>query len=440
MGDHYATLGVDRDSSPAVIRTAYLRLMRLYHPDRNPSPSAAAKVRKITAAYAVIGVTDRRAQYDAQLAPVRVARAATYPAQRQSGRRPSWLAPAFGAAAVLLLAIVLLPPVLPPQMTESMPGVGGGRASDVQDHVPVAAPYNLGGVCSSPGASSLIKRELFRRAAYLRGADREEYDRLANASLLKLDPAATASTSPDAKMVSCKASIALTLPPGVTVNGGEPGLIDTVAYAVHRGDGGNRATLRLADASKAVGLLAALSQTPLQAPQVVDLAAAPPQPPMSKPPTAQWAPSARTTSAAADPVAPPRTVAIKNPVPPQRTVAFKAPIPAPRTVAFRTPVPPPRTVAFKDPSFSCNAARSWAALTVCNSATLAALDRQLAALWGDSMARAYPVQRAQLLRSDGRFLANRDRCSSEPCVHGAYTAQIREIQAIMAGQTLPTKR
>ena len=451
MGDHYATLGVDPDSSPEVIRTAYLRLMRRYHPDRNPTPAAHAKVRKITAAYAVLGVTDRRAQYDSTRAPAPVARAVTYPPQRQSGRRPSWLAPAFSVAAVVMLAIVLLPPVLPP-MSEPMPGVGGGRARDVQDHVQPAATYNLGNVCSSAGASGLIKRELFRRAAYLRGADREEFDRLASASLLKLDAAATAKTSPDAKMVSCKASIALTLPPGVTVSGGERGLIDTVGYAVIRGDGGGRATLRLANADKAVGLLAALTRTPMQAHEVVDLAAAPVLPPMAKPPTAQWAPSARTNSAAAEPVAPPRTVAFKDPAPPQRTVAFKAPAPPlrtvafkaavlpPRVVAFKTPVPPPRTVVFTDPSFSCNAARSWAARSVCNSATLAALDRQLAALWGDSMARAYPVQRAQLLRSDGRFLANRDRCSSEPCVHGAYTAQIREIQTIMAGQTPPTYR
>ena len=279
MGDHYATLGVDPNSSPEVIRTAYLRLMRRYHPDRNPTPSAQAKVRKITAAYAVLGVTDRRAQYDATLAPAPIARAVTYPSQRQSGRRPSWLAPAFSVAAVVMLAIVLLPPVLPP-ISEPMPGVGGGRARDVQDHVPAAAAtYNLGNVCSSAGASGLIKRELFRRAAYLRGADREEFDRLASASLLKLDAAATAKTSPDAKMVSCKASIALTLPPGVTVSGGERGLIDTVGYAVIRGDGGRRATLRLADADKAVGLLAALTRTPMQAHEVVDLAAAPVLPP-----------------------------------------------------------------------------------------------------------------------------------------------------------------
>ena len=450
MGDHYATLGVDPDSSPEVIRTAYLRLMRRYHPDRNPAPAAQAKVRKITAAYAVLGVTDRRAQYDAQLSPVRVARpatyrAATYPPQPQSGRRPSWIAAAFSVAAVVLLTILLLPPVLPP-ISEPMPGVGGGRAMDVQDHAPAAATFNPGTVCSSPSASGLIKRELFRRAAYLRGSDGAEFGRLAGASLLKLDVAATQQTNQDARMVSCTATIVLTLPPGVTVNGGQSGLIETVGYSVHRGDGKDRATLRLADASKAIGMLATLSWTPMQVPQVVDPAPAAPiqppvqppiQPPMSKPPPAQWVPSARTTSTAAAPAAPPRTVAFKPSVTAPRTAASVTP---PRTVAFKDSALPQRTVAFTDPSFSCNAARSWAARSVCNSATLAALDRQLAALWGDSMARAYPVQRAQLLRSDGRFLANRDRCSSVPCVHGAYTAQIREIQTIMAGQTLPTHR
>lgn len=402
MADHYATLGVDPDSSPAVIRAAYLRLMRLYHPDRNASPLAEAKVRKITAAYAVLGVQVERARYDALFAPAPAARAAAFPPQRQSGRRPSWLAVAFGVPAVLLLVIVLLPPVIPPQISEQRPRVGGGRASDLQDHVQARTKFNPGTVCSSAGASALIKRELFRRAAYLRRGDREQFDRLAGASLLKLQAAASEKTNPDAKMVSCTASIALELPQGVTVKGGQRGLSDTIGYSVHRGDGKNRATLRLADAGQLVGLLATLTRTPMNFPEVVELAAAPIQKPMSTPPTPERLVSARTTSAAAQ------------------------------------PVKPQPTIALKPPSFSCNFVRSWAALSVCNSATLAGLDRELASLWGDSMARADAAERLQLLRSEGRFLATRDQCSSAVCVHNAYTAQIREIHSVMAARRAQT--
>ncbi len=77
-------------------------------------------------------------------------------------------------------------------------------------------------------------------------------------------------------------------------------------------------------------------------------------------------------------------------------------------------------------------------MSVCNSASLAGLDREMASLYGDSMERADASKRAQLVRTDGRFLARRDGCSSESCVHGAYLGRIREIQDIMAGRQPPT--
>ena len=49
-----------------VIGAAYRALMRHYHPDTNPDPAAQARVRQITAAYAVLRDPARRAEYDAQ--------------------------------------------------------------------------------------------------------------------------------------------------------------------------------------------------------------------------------------------------------------------------------------------------------------------------------------------------------------------------------------
>src|SRR4051794_22862965 len=57
-------LGVAPTSPREVIRAAYLHLMRRYHPDKNPSVEAAARVRAITAAYAVLSVAEKRAKYD----------------------------------------------------------------------------------------------------------------------------------------------------------------------------------------------------------------------------------------------------------------------------------------------------------------------------------------------------------------------------------------
>ena len=49
----------------AVVRAAYLALMRVYHPDRNKDPEAELRVREITGAFAVLGDSAKRAAYDA---------------------------------------------------------------------------------------------------------------------------------------------------------------------------------------------------------------------------------------------------------------------------------------------------------------------------------------------------------------------------------------
>jgi hypothetical protein len=63
--NHYHTLGVTPWAEDAVIRAAYVALMRTYHPDRNNDPQAQARVREITSAFAVLGDRQKRAAYDA---------------------------------------------------------------------------------------------------------------------------------------------------------------------------------------------------------------------------------------------------------------------------------------------------------------------------------------------------------------------------------------
>lgn len=62
--DHYATLGVAPDASAAEIRAVYLTLMRVHHPDRNPSPESAERAKAIIAAFKVLSDFDRRNHYD----------------------------------------------------------------------------------------------------------------------------------------------------------------------------------------------------------------------------------------------------------------------------------------------------------------------------------------------------------------------------------------
>ncbi len=64
MVNHYDVLGVRRDSGLEDIKRAYHRLAMEYHPDKNPSPRAAEKMRQINEAYRILGDPALRADYD----------------------------------------------------------------------------------------------------------------------------------------------------------------------------------------------------------------------------------------------------------------------------------------------------------------------------------------------------------------------------------------
>jgi DnaJ-class molecular chaperone len=63
--DYYEVLGVSRDASEADIKSAYRKLARKYHPDRNRGDKEAeAKFREVQEAFDVLIDKDKRAQYD----------------------------------------------------------------------------------------------------------------------------------------------------------------------------------------------------------------------------------------------------------------------------------------------------------------------------------------------------------------------------------------
>ena len=67
--DFYAILMVDETAEQSVIVAAYKALAARYHPDRNASPDANARMQAINSAYDVLGDPQQRADYDRQRNP-----------------------------------------------------------------------------------------------------------------------------------------------------------------------------------------------------------------------------------------------------------------------------------------------------------------------------------------------------------------------------------
>src|ERR1700712_2586235 len=63
--DPYTTLGVPRGASEKDIKSAYRKLAKELHPDRNTeNPKAAERFSEVTRAYDMLSDKDKRAQFD----------------------------------------------------------------------------------------------------------------------------------------------------------------------------------------------------------------------------------------------------------------------------------------------------------------------------------------------------------------------------------------
>jgi uncharacterized protein YecT (DUF1311 family) len=304
------------------------------------------------------------------------------PQQPQSKVNPTLIA-LLGCVAILILVIAFF---------AVNRGPNPDRLSDneVVQGAPQADPAKR---CAASATYDLIKRDLFRRAAELRGSDQAAYDRLAAVAVVRMENPVLESEDSATGAINCSGSLSLDLPPGVAVVGGRRTLTADVDYTIQRAadDSGDVVLLKNADAI--VAPLATLART-APAPQ----------------------PSAAVSSNAVAPVDPLAPV-------PQGSAASPPPAPAPSG----------------RPSFDCANARTRGEIAVCQDGGVAALDVNMAAQYRRALAVATPAQRALLQSTRDRFLAYRDRCPNRSCIADSYTGRMREIRDIMEGRWQPAR-
>lgn len=248
--------------------------------------------------------------------------------------------------------------------------------------------------CSSQRTYDLIKRELFRRAAQVRGSDQAAFNKLAAYSAIRMDAPMLKSHDKNLGAVSCSGTLAIDLPPGVAVVGGRRTLTADIGYSLQRAADRTKDVLLLTNADAIITPLATL---------------------------------ARVGVPAVDPLAPSGSTVAPGEV--------FAPGEGPAAPADVGPAPAPSA----NPSFNCANAGTRGEVAVCNDPGLAALDRQMAVQFNNALSRADSEERALLQRTRDSFLSYRDRCGSNSCIAETYRGRMREISDIIAGRWSPPR-
>lgn len=263
-----------------------------------------------------------------------------------------------------------------------------------QQQAKAPAPEKL---CASNRTYDLIKRELFRRAAQMRGSDQAAFDQLSGYAVVRMENPVMESQDSATGAVNCSGSLSLDLPPGVGTAGGRRALSADVDYTVQQAADGSGTVVVLRNADAIISSLATLARI---------------NEPVTTVPPAEPGPEA-------------------NGVAPQRP---------PTTMPQPEQPPKPEAQApGAHPSFDCSKARTRGEIAVCSNAGLAALDRNMAAQYGQAVEQASPEQRELLRRTRDRFIAYRDRCPSRSCIGDAYVGRMREIRDIMEGHWQPRR-
>src|SRR5215210_321691 len=123
-----------------------------------------------------------------------------------------------------------------------------------------AQPASAEKRCASQATYDLIKRDLFRRAAQLRGSDQGAYDRLSAYAVVRMENPVMESEDSKTGAVNCSGSLSLDLPPGVVVVGGRRTLTSDVDYTVQPAADGSGTVVLLRNADAIIAPLATLAR------------------------------------------------------------------------------------------------------------------------------------------------------------------------------------
>lgn len=256
-------------------------------------------------------------------------------------------------------------------------------------------------LCASNQTYDLIKRELFRRAAQLRGSDQAAFDQLSGYAVVRMENPVMESQDNATGAVNCSGSLSLDLPPGVRIVGGHQTLTSDVDYTVQPAADGSGNVVLLRNADAIIAPLATLARANQSAPVSPAPAPVPEQPNEVGSDQQQLEPG-----------------------PGQQRQPSEA---------------PPTVSSAGHPSFDCAKAHTKGETAVCADAGLAALDRNMATQYGRAMSDASPAQQTLLRDTRDRFIRYRDRCPNRSCIGDAYVGRMREIRDIMEGRWHPPR-
>lgn len=229
----------------------------------------------------------------------------------------------------------------------------------------------LQGVCTAPQTYDRLKELAFDEAAKRRGGEARALDQAAAGARVAMADPVTATGEPSGGVVVCSGQFLLELP--AEPAGAPRRLASRIEFAAQAAGDGSGLVFELEGAEEIVGQLALLGG-----------------------PLPRGSPAAE----------PPRS---------------DAPYDGQHRAQHST-----------GPSFDCSRTRYPSEAMICSSRPLSALDRQMASLYYDQMARADERRRQLLRRTRDTFLSRRDRCQEGGCIASVYEDRIAEIRRIAA--------